>query len=687
MDHPQFVAQYEVPVLVPDAPRPTLQWSRRGEGRARSLAGRLRRGRQRGRLAYVDSHFPWRRSGFRYADALALLEARPDTVFFSMYAMRDPFPATVHPLAQFPRLAPSLGVTDVYGVFLDFMAGVLGLRRDGAAPPGPIEGLDLSGVLRDEGMRAHAGLYPGGGFTVTDAGLAEARRLVAAADQVFSWSPAAIERLPEVSAIEPAIVDTAFYAWTPRAFGARPLELLFAADAKPRKGLDIALAAMRELAGERVHLHVVGPHEPSAAPDPRVSYHGWLEPAALRELHGRCHAFLSPVRHERPDDPAGDGGVTDGFPTAAAAEAASSGCLLISANPDGDDRVMRAGIDHLEPAATPEAFAAAITGVLADPAAAATVAASGARRVRERLDVRVGAATRLALMGLAVRGAAAPGEDATAVQIRSLGAAVQGLAEELRETRRDLTDLSRLALDDEPATRRLLAAARSAPEYTEPFTDAAPLVSICIPTYTHHELLLERAIPSALAQDHPDIEVVVVGDTAPPETAEGIARLDDPRVRYENLAVRGPYPEDPRRRWYVAGTGPLNRSMALARGAWIAILNDDDALRPGHVSTLLAAARETRSEVAYGRLEQHAPDGTTERLGAFPPANHMFGWQLALQHRTLRLFEYELAAALFDEPGDWHRCRRMLRAGVRFHMVDEVVCDYYPSFLWQGPPA
>jgi glycosyltransferase involved in cell wall biosynthesis len=686
MDHSEFVASYDVPVLAPDAPRPTLQWSRRGEGRARSLVGRVRRGRHGRRLAYLDSHFPWRRSGFRYADALALLEARPDTVFFSMYAMRDPFPAPVLPLAQFPRLAPSLGVTDVYGVFLDFMAGVLGLRRDGPAPPGPIEGLDLSGVLRNEGIRAHAGLYPGGGFTVTAAGLAEARRLVGAADQVFSWSPAALERLPEVRAIEPAIIDTAFYAWTPRDFRARPLQLLFAADAKPRKGLEVALAAVRELAGEPVHLHVVGPHQPS--PDPAVSYHGWLDPGALRELHARCHVFLSPVAHERPDDPAGDGGVTDGFPTAAAAEAASSGCLLISANPDGDDRVMRAGVDHLEPEATAGAFAAAIGGVLADPAAAATMAESGARRVRDRLDVRVGTAARLSLMGLAsARAPEPPREDAAAIQIRSLSAAVQGLGEELRETRRDLTALGQLALDDEPATRRLLAAARSAPDYEEPFSDPAPLVSICIPTYTHHELLLERAIPSALAQDHPDIEVVVVGDTAPPETAEGIARLDDPRVHYENLAVRGPYPEDPRRRWYVAGTGPLNRSMALARGAWIAILNDDDALRPDHVSTLLAAARESRAEVAYGRLEQHAPDGATELLGAFPPVNHAFGWQLALQHRAMRLFEYELAAALFDEPGDWHRCRRMLRAGVRFHMVEDVVCDYYPSFLWQGPPA
>jgi glycosyltransferase involved in cell wall biosynthesis len=697
MDHSEFVARYEVPVLVPGAPRPALQWSRRGEGRARALLGRARRARHGKRLAYIDSHFPWRRSGFRYADALALLHARPDTVFFSMYEMREPFPAPVLPLAQFPRLAPSLGVTDVYGVFLDFMAGVVGLRRDAAGPPAAIEGLDLSGVVRGEGMRVHAGLHPGGGFTVTPAGLAEARRLVEATDQVFSWAPAVLEHVPEVKAIEPAIIDTAFYAATVRDFGARPLQLLFVADAKPRKGLDVALAAMRELAGEPLHLHVVGPHAPPASPDPRVTYHGWLDPHALRELHARCDAFLSPVRHERPDDPAGDGGVTDGFPTAAAAEAASSGCLLISANPDGDRRVMRPGVDHLEPAATADAFASAIVGVLADPGAAAAVAESGARRVRERLDVRVGAAARLALMGFAPTRAPAPpaGEaEAATVQIRSLSAAVQGLAheqrqlrEELRETRRDLTELGRLALDDEPATRRLLAAARSAPGYEEAFADARPLVSICIPTYTHHELLLERAIPSALAQDHPEIEVIVVGDTAPPETAEGIARLGDPRVHYENLAVRGPYPEDPRLRWYVAGTGPLNRSMALARGTWIAILNDDDALRPHHVSTLLAAARESRAEVAYGRLLQHAPDGATELLGTFPPVNHAFGWQLALQHRAMRLFEYELAAALFDEPGDWHRCRRMLRAGVRFSMVDEVVCDYFPSFLWKGPPA
>lgn len=109
MNHADFVAQYDVPVADPSAPRPTLQWSHCGEGRLRSIVGDLR-ARVRGpRLAYVDSHFPWQRSGFRYADALALHQIRPDTVLFSMYEMRGPFPAPVLPLAQFPRLAASLG--------------------------------------------------------------------------------------------------------------------------------------------------------------------------------------------------------------------------------------------------------------------------------------------------------------------------------------------------------------------------------------------------------------------------------------------------------------------------------------------------------------------------------------------------------------------------------------------------
>jgi glycosyltransferase involved in cell wall biosynthesis len=534
MSHADFIAHYGVPVAVPDAPRPTLEWSRRGEGRARSLAGQVRRRIHGRRLAYIDSHFPWQRSGFRYADALALHEARPDTVFFSMYELSDPFPAPVLPLAQFPRLAPWLGITDVYGVFLEFMAGALGLRRGSGREPQVIEGLDISGIVRREGMRTHVGLYPGGGFVATEAGFAEAARLVAAADNVFSYLRVVHEHVPGVTPIDPGLIDTAFYAWTRRDFAARPLQLLFAADAKPRKGLSVALAALAELEREPVHLHVVGPHDPAQSPVPadRTTFHGWLGREELRQLHRRCNVFVSPVTVERSDDPAGDRGVTDSFPTAAAAEAASSGLLLMTANPDSDHRYLRPGFDHIELPPTAGAFADAVRAVLADPSAASAVAESGAQRARERLDVRVGAAARLALMGFnlgrtpfeapprprrgrAPRGsrASAPtrekdqrtAPDAIVADIRALAASLEelrtdqrSLAEQLQMTHQDLKAVGRLVLDDEAAARRALAAVRAAPDFEAPFTESDPLVTICIPTCTDYVHLLERSIPSVL---------------------------------------------------------------------------------------------------------------------------------------------------------------------------------------------
>ncbi|HEY4095238.1 MAG TPA: glycosyltransferase [Baekduia sp.] len=272
---------------------------------------------------------------------------------------------------------------------------------------------------------------------------------------------------------------------------------------------------------------------------------------------------------------------------------------------------------------------------------------------------------------------------------RQSHAEIQALRRELTEVRAELAAAGALLrdgfeslVDDELGTREQLRQVRAGADYGAAWTDPEPLVSIVIPTYVHWQLLEERAIPSALAQTYPNIEVVVVGDAAAEETAAAIARIGDPRVRYENLTIRGPYPEEARKRWFIAGSGPMNRAMELARGRWIAFLNDDDAMRPEHVAVLLDEARRTAAEVVYGKLQLHTPDGEQGVYGAFPPADHAFGWQLAIHHRDLRFFEYQLAAALFDHPGDWHRAQRMMRAGVRFAQIDAVICDYYPSQLW-----
>lgn len=400
---PQFVRDYKLDVPDPDPPWPRLAEPGPVARRLDRLRGDLRRRRHGPRLAYLDSTFPWERSGFRYHEALALLELRPDTMFFSKWELLDPFPAPVHPLAEFPRLAVRGGVTDVYAVFSLFLEGLVGMRSSEDVPH-PMEGLDISAVVREAGIRVHGTIFPGGGFTATPHGLEQARALASRLDTTFSYVPEALENIPDVTYVQQALTETRFYPRSEERWQrSRRLNCLFAADPTPRKGLDIALAAFAELDPSEFHLHLVGPHEQRREefPPELMTFHGWLSPAELRDLHRQVHVFLSPVSAEAPGPPGSYQGVTDGFPTQAAADAMASGALLLSANPAGDHRVLTPGEHYLEVPASAEAFRAALLELAADPDRTRRIATAGSDRVREQMDVRRGIELKLRAMGLA----------------------------------------------------------------------------------------------------------------------------------------------------------------------------------------------------------------------------------------------------------------------------------------------
>jgi Glycosyl transferase family 2 len=122
-----------------------------------------------------------------------------------------------------------------------------------------------------------------------------------------------------------------------------------------------------------------------------------------------------------------------------------------------------------------------------------------------------------------------------------------------------------------------------------------------------------------------------------------------------------------------------NEATRTVSGQWVVAFDDDDAMRPGHIRALLGAAREERLEVAYGRFRTHLRDGSSFDSGEFPPRRGELTWPAAIQHAGLRFFERELVAAAMGLAGDWFLLERMLRAGVRFGYVDQLVFDYYPS--------
>ena len=105
----------------------------------------------------------------------------------------------------------------------------------------------------------------------------------------------------------------------------------------------------------------------------------------------------------------------------------------------------------------------------------------------------------------------------------------------------------------------------------------APLVTVVVPTHTNGLTLL-ASVPSALAQTHSELEVLIVGDGISEEGRRAARELEegDPRVRLLD------FPKGAR-------LGEENRAAALdaATGEAVFYLSDDDLWLPHHVESLL----------------------------------------------------------------------------------------------------
>jgi hypothetical protein len=159
-------------------------------------------------------------------------------------------------------------------------------------------------------------------------------------------------------------------------------------------------------------------------------------------------------------------------------------------------------------------------------------------------------------------------------------------------------------------------------------------------------------------------------------------------VTYRNLTQRLAFTDNAEKHWLVASTLARNEAMRLATGSWVVSFDDDDAMAPRCIERLLDRAREERFEVVYGRTTVHTDDDPDFVIGEFPPRLNHFTWASGMYHAGLRFFARELVAADVGLPGDWYLAQRMLRAGVRFGSVDEILAEIYPShFNGHGAPG
>jgi glycosyltransferase involved in cell wall biosynthesis len=362
---------------------------------------------RRRRLAVIDTHFPWKLSGFRYNEGLEFLRQQPSTVFFSLWPLTNPFPREVLPLDRFPQVADQLGITDAYWVFLGTSVGLLGLHEYGGSDVLVHEGTyTLTRTFSALGIRKHVMLWPGGGMIgrTRPSILQVVGRNV---DTVFTNVQEVERAIPDAIYI-PLAVDTRFYQRRDRDAYQCPLRLLFAGSDANRKGLGTLLAAFRHLPPDRFRLTIIGPHERHTVGlgAPNVEVVGWASPEQLRDHYWRAHAFVSPATIETQNP--GELGIVDGFPTTTGSDAMATGCALVASNPRREHRALLPDVHYFDVRVDDvDHLVTVLLDLEQDRARLSHIALQGAKRVAEFSIERI-VSTKLRVMGFGPHGMPRP---------------------------------------------------------------------------------------------------------------------------------------------------------------------------------------------------------------------------------------------------------------------------------------
>jgi len=107
-----------------------------------------------------------------------------------------------------------------------------------------------------------------------------------------------------------------------------------------------------------------------------------------------------------------------------------------------------------------------------------------------------------------------------------------------------------------------------------------------------------RAIQSALDQDYPHIEVIVIDDGSTDNTYQVATAIKHPAVRCIRQKNSG-------------ANIARNRGLAEANGAYVALLDSDDVFLPGHLTRSIAYLDRHPDAVVFARIIVDRGEGKT----------------------------------------------------------------------------
>jgi glycosyltransferase involved in cell wall biosynthesis len=197
---------------------------------------------------------------------------------------------------------------------------------------------------------------------------------------------------------------------------------------------------------------------------------------------------------------------------------------------------------------------------------------------------------------------------------------------------------------------------------------STPLVSIVVLCHNYGRFLPE-AVESALNQDYPNLEVIVIDDGSTDDSLEIASGYGD-RVRVLTQENQG-----------LART--CNRGAAEAKGEYFVFLSADDRLEPAYVSQLMQAVeREPEASFAYCSAQLFGAESGVAPARPFSAFSLIRGRNYVNGSALTRRSDYVAAGGYPEDLGegafdDWDFWLTMLDRGHRGTYVPQ------PLLLWR----
>jgi glycosyltransferase involved in cell wall biosynthesis len=222
-----------------------------------------------------------------------------------------------------------------------------------------------------------------------------------------------------------------------------------------------------------------------------------------------------------------------------------------------------------------------------------------------------------------------------------------------------------------------------------------PLISVYIPTYNRAAILKERALPSVLAQTYVNFELIIVGDHCTDHTKQIVAAAGDKRIRFYNIPVRQyRYPPTAENHWLAGPVVAANTALAMAKGRWIARIDDDDIWTVDHLEKLLHLAKTGNYEFVSSCYEEIRkgkqridrgvaaldPYYMRREIRGYEKSPLIGGTQTWLYRSYLKFMKYNINCwrKSWNRVNDVDLSQRFFRAGVRMGFLDEVTARVTP---------